>query len=213
MKYLNKRLSAAMWSRVLLLWLILAMGALAAGGGAFLLGRFIQDNIRTELTNQQITFPEAANASEEELAIPGLAENAGQQVTTGNQARIYSEFIALHMRESAEEAGYPGAVYATLGGIQRGLRAEVAAATEANDAAALETAQAALTTVTNLRTSMLTGSNLRGNLLAAYGWDNVATGIIAGAVVFLVLAVIFLVLFVYELRLGHLPYSETGSSA
>jgi hypothetical protein len=208
MKYLSHRLSAAMWARVLLLWLTLALGALVVGGIALGLGRFIQDNIRTELAAQQISFSAADQLSDEERQIPGIVENAGQPLTTGNQARNYSELIALHMREAAEEAGYPGAAYATLGGRQRELRAAVTAATESGDEAALEQAQAELTTVTNLRNTMLTGSNLRGNLLSAYGWDNVATGVTAAGAFILVLAIVFFVLFFYEWRRGHLPPTE-----
>ena len=208
MKYLNHRLSAAMWSRVLLLWLALGLGALVVGGIALGLGRFIQDNIRNELAVQQISFSAEDQLSDEERQIPGLVENAGQPLTTGNQARVYSELIALHMRGSAEEAGYPGAAYATLGKVQRELRASVTAATEAGDQTALDEAQAELTAVTNLRNTMLTGSNLRGNLLSAYGWDNVATGVTVTGVVVLVLAVVFFVLFFYEWRRGHLPPTE-----
>ena len=208
MKYLNYRLSAAMWSRVLLLWITLTIGALVVGGIAVWLGRFVQDNIRNELVAQQISFTAEDQLSDEERQISGLVENAGQPVASGNQAQIYSEVIALHMRESAEEAGYPGAAYATLGGIQRGFRAEVAAATEAVNTVALEEAQAKLTTVTNLRNSMLTGSNLRGNLLSAYGWDNVATGMTVAGGLFFVLGVMFFVLFFYEMRRGHLPPTE-----
>jgi hypothetical protein len=208
MKYLNLRLSAAMWSRVLLLWLTLSIGALVVGGIALGLGRFIQDNIRNELAAQQISFTAEDQLSDEERQIPGIVENAGQPLTTGNQARVYSELIALHMREAAEAAGYPDAAYATLGGVQRKLKAAVATATESGDAAALEKAQADLTTVTNLRNTMLTGSNLRGNLLSAYGWDNVATGITAAGVFILVLAVVFFVLFFYEWQRGHLPPTE-----
>jgi hypothetical protein len=203
-KYLSHRLSAAMWARVLLLWLALGLGAIVIGVISLGLGRFVGDNIRTELTAQQITFAAEDQLSEEERQIPGIVENAGQPVTTGNQARIYSELIALHMRESAEEAGYPGAAYATLGRVQREFRAAVAAATEAGDEAALES----LTAVTNLRNSMLTGSNLRGNLLSAFGWDNVATGITSASIVMLVLGVLFFVLFIYEWRRGHLPPTE-----
>jgi hypothetical protein len=210
MKYLNHRLSPAMWARVLLLWLTLAIGALIVGGIALGLGRFVQDNIRNELASQQISFSAADALSDEERAIPGMVENAGQPLTTGNQARVYSELIALHTRESAEEAGYPGAAYATLGGAQRGLRADVAAATEAGDEEALEAAQAELTAVTNLRNSLLTASTLRGNLLSAYGWDNVATGVIVTGVVVLLLSLVFFVLFIYEWRRGHLPATEEG---
>ena len=208
MKYLKLQLSAAMWARVLLLWLTLAIAALVVGVIAIGLGRFIQDNIRSELASQQITFNAADKLTDEEKAIPGIVENAGQPLTTGNQAKIYSELIGLHMRNSAEEAGYPGEVYATLGGVQRELRTAVAEATESGDEAAITEAQDKLTAVTNLRNTMLTGSNLRGNLLSAFGWDNVATGIIATGVVVLVLAIVFFVLWFFELRRGHLPPPE-----
>src|SRR5678815_4252765 len=115
MKYLNNRLSAAMWSRVLLLWIMLGIIALVVGVAALGMGRFVQDNIRTELTAQQISFNAADKLSEEEAAIPGMVENAGLPLTTGNQARIYSELIGLHVSEAAKEAGYEGASYATIG--------------------------------------------------------------------------------------------------
>src|SRR5690606_22389355 len=107
-------------------------------------------------------------------------------------------YIGLHLRQSAEEAGYPGAAYATLGGVQRELRAAVAAATESGDEAAIEEAQAELAAVTNLRNTMLTGSTLRVTLLSAYGWDNVATGVTAAGGFILVLALVFFALFAYE---------------
>jgi hypothetical protein len=208
MKYLSHRLSAAMWSRVLLLWLTLAIGALVLGGIAFGMGRFIQDNIRNELAAQQISFTPEDQLSDAERQIPGIVENAGQPLTTGNQARVYSEMIGLHMRNAAEEAGYPGAAYATLGGVQRELRAAVTAATESGDEAALEQAQADLTAVTNLRNTMLTGSNLRGSLLSAYGWDNVGTGVTAAGGFILLLSLVFFGLFFYEQSRGHLPPTE-----
>lgn len=208
MKYLSHRLSAAMWARVLLLWLMAGVLSLVVGGIAIGLGRFVQDNIRTELAAQQISFGEADNFTDEERAIPGMVENAGKPLTTGNQARIYADYIGLHVHESADEAGYPGASYATLGGVQRGLRAEVAAATEEGDEEAIAEAQAKLDSVTGLRNTMLTASTLRGNLLSAYGWDNVATGMMAAGAVFLVTALLFFGLYVYELRRGHLPPTE-----
>lgn len=208
MQYLSHRLSAAMWARVILLWLTLFIVTLVLGAVLLGLGLFVQDNVRTELISQQISLPPAEALSDSERAIPGLVENAGQQITTGNQAQIYAEFIGLHMRESAEAAGYPDATYATLGGVQRQLRAQVAAATEAGDEAALEQAQAELTVVNNLRNTMLTGSNLRGTLLSAYGWDNVATGVIVGGVLVMLSSVVFLILLIYERRRGHLPPTE-----
>ena len=208
MKFLSHKLSAAMWSRVLLLWLTLGIAAVAAGGAALYMGQFIQSNIHEELSVQQITFSPADKLADEEKAIPGMVDNAGLPLTTGNQAKIYSELIALHVGESAESAGYPGESYATIGTIQRQLRADVAAATEAKDDAAREKAQAELDKVTNLRTTMLTASTLRGNLLSAYGWDNFGTGVGTVGIVIIVLGVLFLGLFIYELRLGHLPATQ-----
>jgi len=208
MKYLNYRLSAAMWARVLLLWFVLALGALVVGGAALAMGRSVQDNIRNELAAQQITFTAEDKLSDEERQLPGIVENAGQPLTTGNQAQVYAGLIGLHLREAADEAGYPDAAYATLGGLQRELRAAVTTATESGDQAAIDEAQAQLTAVTNLRNTMLTGNTLRGNLLSAYGWDNVATGITLGGAFILVLALVFFVLFVYEWRRGHLPPTE-----
>ena len=208
MKYLNYRLSAAMWARVLLLWFILALGALVVGGAALAVGRSVQDNIRNELAAQQITFTAEDKLSDEERQLPGIVENAGQPLTTGNQAQVYAGLMGLHLQEAANEAGYPGAAYATLGGVQRELRAAGTTATESGDQAAIDEAQEKLTEVTNLRTTMLTGATLRGNLFSAYGWDNVATGITLGGAFILVLALVFFVLLVYEWRRGHLPATE-----
>jgi len=208
MNYLSHRLSAAMWSRVLLLWLALALVALAIGAGSLLLGSFVQSNVRAELESQQISFPSEENLSEEERAIPGMVENAGEQLTTGNEALVYSELIGLHMQQAAESAGYPDASYASLGGPQRQLRSEVAAAEEVGDEAALEEAQEELNTVNSLRNTLLTGSNLRGQLLSAFGWDNVATGIIVAGVIVIVTSLVFFGLFIYEMQRGHLPPTE-----
>lgn len=207
--YLAYKLSAAMWARVLVLWLTLAIAALILGGFAIGMGVFIRSNIYDELAAQQITFPAAAAMSEHEAAIPGMLANAGLPLTTGNQAKAYSEYIYLHMSESAEAAGYPGAAYATLGTPQREIRTELAAAIEAGNEEAIADAQARLDEVTALRNSMLTGSNLRGSLLSAYGWDNVGLGVMAAGGFISLMAVIFFLLFIFERRKGHLPPAET----
>ena len=208
MSYLSLKLSAAMWARVLVLWLTLATASLVTGGIAVGMGMFIRGNIQEELTSQQINFPAAADLSEREAALPGMLEYAGEPLATGNQAKAYSEYIGLHMSESAEEAGFPGAAYATLGAPQRELRAEVAAAKEANNEEAVTEAQAKLDAVTALRNTMLTGNNLRGNLLSAYGWDNVGVGVIAAGSVICAIALVFFLLYFFEKRKGHLPPTE-----
>lgn len=67
-----------MSARALLLWLILSVGGLVLGGISLCLGGFIQGNIRTELSSQQITFTAEDRLSDAEWAIPSLIENAGQ---------------------------------------------------------------------------------------------------------------------------------------
>jgi hypothetical protein len=209
MDYLKRPLSAAMWSRALLMWGILALGALLVGVVALWMGLFIRENVRDELAAQQINFPAEERLSGQERSIDGMVEYAGQPLDNGDKAKVYSEYILLHMNDSAVEAGYPGATYATLGSDQRDLRAEVQQARDAGDQAALEDAEARLQVVNNLRNTMLTGSNLRGNLLSAYGWWNVGRGVIYLGIVLLVLAVIFALLFFFEWRRGHLPEPET----
>lgn len=210
MDNLKRQLSPAMWARVMVMWTILTVGALLLGGAAIWMGMFIQDNVRDELEAQQISFPAEENLTDAERNIDGLAANSGKTLSNGEQAQIYSEYIYLHMTESAEEAGYPGATYATLGGVQRQLRADVQAAQDAGDEQALEEAQAELDKVTGLRNTMLTGSNLRGNLLGAYGWDNVGNGVLYVGIGILVLAIIFALLLVFEWRRGHLPESAAA---
>ena len=197
-----------MWGRVQLLWLVLTVVALVAGLFFVGLGYFVRDNIREELSSQQITFPPAEALTEQERAIDGMVEHAGETLETGNQAQVYAEYILLHVRESADEAGYPGATYATLGAPQREARAAVATAREANDQAAVAAAQAQLDAITQLRNTMLTGSTLRGNLLSAYGWDNVGVGVMIAGGVIILLAIVFFLLFLFERRRGHLPPTD-----
>ena len=73
------------------------------------------------------------------------------------------------MRESAIEAGYEGATYATLGGVQRGLRADLQTATDAGEPT--DEIQANLDAVNGLRETMFKGDTLRGLLLTTYGFS------------------------------------------
>lgn len=208
MKHLGKQLSAAMWARVMLLWFVLGVGALVVGVITIQLSSFTRDNIREELKSQQIFFTEEDALSDEERDVDGIVENAGEQVLTGNQAEIYANLMSLHMSQAAERAGYPDASYASLGGVQRQLRAEVDAAQEAGDEEALAVAQAELDKVDGLRNTFLTGSNIRGNLYSAYGWDNIATGMAVVGAILILLAVAFFGLLFFEWRRGHIPVED-----
>jgi hypothetical protein len=212
MKNLTLRLSAAMWARVLVLWLILAVGSLVVGGIAVGMGKYIQDNVHTVLSSQQISFSTADKMADVEKAIPGMVDNAGLPLTTGNQAQVYSNLIALHIKEAADntklsdgKTTLSGATYATLGSTVNALKATLATVTKAGDATAIAAAQSDVDKASGLRATMLTGNTLIGTLLSAYGWDNVGTGVTIAGIAIMVLAVVFFVLFIFEWRRGHLP--------
>jgi hypothetical protein len=137
---------------------------------------FAEDYVRDQLSQQQITFAPEEVVKEREAAAPGgdcLIEYAGKTLATGKQAECYAnQFIAFHMRESttklADETGnaaYDGATYATLGGVTRGLQAQIA---EGGDTAALEEE---LGQANALRETMFKGETLRGLLLTTYGFS------------------------------------------
>ncbi len=208
-QYLKQPLSPQMRARVLMLWGALTLGALAVGAIALYEGAFVRDNVRDQLSAQQIQFTPADQLTEQERNRDAcLVENGGKLMTSGEQARCYANhYILLHMEESATNAGYPGATYATLGNEQRRLRGELAAAPQENRA----DLQRQLDAATNLRNTMQTGSTLRGQLLNAWGWDTFGQGVIIGGTVALLGALLFAALFVFELTRGVAPVREATS--
>jgi hypothetical protein len=192
-------------ARILLLEAALAVGALILGLIVLYIGVvLIRGNVHDQLRDQQIAFTPADKLSDEEKTWKSgsqcLVDNAGKQLTTGEQAKCYSDYyILLHMTESAEAAGYPGATYATLGAEQTNLRGQVADAKSKGDAAAATAAQQKLDAVTALRGTLQSGTSLRGQLLNAWGWDTLGTGVIVGGVAVVVLAAAFGAAFVFEL--------------
>lgn len=98
-------------------------------------------------------------------------ENGGKLLESGAQAECYANYyIALHLEESAKNAGYEGATYATLGSVQTDLGNQVASARQSN-ASNLAELQVRLDAVNALRTSQFQGETLRGLLLTSYGFS------------------------------------------
>ena len=208
--YLRQPLPPPMWARVLLLWGALALGAVVVGGIALYEGIFVRDNVEEQLSAQQIEFTPADQLTELERNRDAcLTEHGGELLANGEQARCYANhYILLHMEESAASAGYPDATFATLGTEQRRLRAALQAAPQEQKAEL----QRQLDAVTSLRTTMQTGSTLRGQLLNAWGWDTFGQGLIIGGIVAILGAVLFAGLFVYELTRGTAPAPEARSA-
>jgi hypothetical protein len=150
---------------------------LVAGALLFVGYNFANDNVTQQLSAQKIVFPEAGSDSIKDPAIaPYLTKYAGQQLTTGAQAEAYANhFIAVHIATSSK-----GKTYAELGGVQGGLRAQIATA-KANNDPALASLEQQLTDVTATRETVFKGETLRGLLLNAYAfWKVGQIALIAG---------------------------------
>lgn len=79
--------------------LIVATVLVAAGGLLMWANTFIEDQVTTQLSAQQIYFPEAGSDSANDPAVKEyIAPYLGQKITTGEQARVYADhYIAAHI--------------------------------------------------------------------------------------------------------------------
>lgn len=149
-----------------------AVGFVVVGQAAF-----ARDYVTQELSAQKITFaPASALTPEDTSWKPGsscLLTYAGQTMQTGPQAECFAKYyIRMHMANSAIKAGYPGATYATMGGIVRGeLPKQIAAAKQAGDTAKVADLQKKLDGAASLRSTLQQGETLSGLLLTTYGFS------------------------------------------
>ena len=126
---------------------------------------FAEDSVRSQLENQNISFP-AAEAMPEATAAQ-LAKWAEMKVTTGEMARDYSDlYIWEHMKGSAIAALGKPATYSEVSGMYMGLVR----------GGSSDTAQIAK--LGELRQTLFMGNTLRGMLLEAYAFGTM--GVIAG---------------------------------
>jgi hypothetical protein len=79
--------------------LLIAAVLLIAGGLLTWAHSFVDNQVKTQLSQQQIFFPEAGSKAISDPKIaPYLTKYAGQQLTTGAQAEAYANhFIAVHL--------------------------------------------------------------------------------------------------------------------
>jgi hypothetical protein len=126
---------------------------------------FANDYVKTQLSQQQITFKTADTLTAEEKQSACLVQYAGQQLTSGKQAECYAnEFIGLHLKSIAG-----GKTYAQIGDVQTDLKAQIAALPKDDPAAA--GLQKQLTDLTAQRETVFKGETLRGLLLTSYGFS------------------------------------------
>lgn len=126
---------------------------------------FANDSVKTQLENQNISFPAAETMPE--ATKDQLAKWAEQKVTTGEMARDYSDlYIWEHMKASSiAVAGVP-LTYSEASGKYMGMIRGGTGTPEE------------ITKYADLRETLFMGNTLRGMLLQAYAFGTL--GVIAG---------------------------------
>ena len=143
--------------------LVLAAVLLVAGVLGLWAHNFIDNQVKTQLSQQQITFPAAGSAAIADPAIkPYLTQYGGQQMTNGAQAEAYADhFIAVHLQKIGG-----GKTYSQL--------------------SAQAQADPTNTTLANTVNTMFKGETLRGLLLNGYAfWKMAQYALIAAVVAFI----------------------------
>jgi hypothetical protein len=172
---------------------ILFVGAGLLNWGA----SFAQDSVKSQLDNQNISFPAAAEMPEATKA--QLAKWSEMKVTTGEMARDYSDlYIWEHMKGAAIAAVGKPSTYSEVSGMYMGL----------TRGGSTDTAQIAK--LGDLRQTLFMGNTLRGMLLTAYAFGTL--GVIAsyGAIAALVGGVVMLLLSIAGLiHIRRTPESAT----
>jgi hypothetical protein len=167
---------------------------------AFLLNwgaTFAEDSVKSQLENQNISFPAAEAMPEATKA--KLAKWSEMQVTTGEMARDYSDlYIWEHMKASAIAAVGKPATYSEVSGMYMGLVRGGSTDTEQ------------IAKLGDLRQTLFMGNTLRGMLLEAYAFGTMGTIAGYGAIAALLGGLLMLVLtFAGLLHIRRTPDSAT----
>ncbi len=165
---------------------ILALVLVVGGGLLLWSSNFVHDEVSGQLEAQQIFFPEKGSESLEDPAVkPYLEQYAGQQLTTGEQAKAWADhYIAVHLAQMTD-----GRTYSQVSADAR------ANPDDADKAALVDT--------------VFRGTTLRSMLLSAYAFDRMATVAFYGAIAAFAGAALLLVLSLLGLwHLRHVSADE-----
>jgi hypothetical protein len=195
--------NAIRW-RIVTLQAVLVVVLAAAAGFAFTMGTFTTSQIREELTAQQVYFPSAdqikAGGALDPAKFPQeIRDQAGKQVTDGNQARIYAnDFIAVHLNGIAN-----GMTYASVGAKVSQLNAQLAQTPK--DSPQYADLQKQIATLNAQRDTLFKGETLRSSLLNAYGWWTVGTYTTYAGIGLMLAAIVVLSALVFEFFAAREP--------
>jgi hypothetical protein len=165
---------------------LLAVVLVVAGVLAFWGYSYANNTVSSQLSAQKIVFPTKAELAQAKNPAPGgfsevtpamlpyLEKYAGEQMTTGAQAKAYADhFILIHLQEMTGGRTY----------------SQVSAA-----ALALPKGSAAYTAAESLDQTVFQGTTLRSMLLNAYGWWQMGQIALISSVIAFILAALTLVL-------------------
>jgi hypothetical protein len=165
--------------------IVVAVVLLFAGGLLVWASSFATQNVHDQLKAQQITMPVAAALTTPSMKA-NLSQYAGQDLTTGAQAKAYADYyIQEHMN-----AASGGKTYSQISG-------EFMAASKADP-----TAQATKD-LGDLRQTLFMGTTLRGMLLNAYAFATLGTIAMWAAIASFIGAAVMLTLGILGLRHAH----------
>ncbi len=165
--------------------IVIAVVLLFAGGLLVWASSFATQNVHDQLKAQQITMPEGAALTTPAMKA-NLGQYAGQDLTTGAQAKAYADYyIQEHMNASSG-----GKTYSQVSG-------EFIAASKADPAAQ------ATKDLGELRQTLFMGTTLRGMLLNAYAFATLGTIAMWAAIASFIGAAVMLALGVLGLRHAH----------
>ena len=195
--------SAIRW-RIISLQAVMVVILAAGAAFAYGMGTFTTARIHDELVAQQIFFPgkdqiKAGGALDPAEFPQEIRDQAGNQVTDGNQARIYAnDFIGKHL-----EAAAKGETYASLGPKISALNAQLKATPTTDPSyAALQTQVATLTAT---RETLFKGETLRSSLLNGYGWWTIGTYTTFAAFGLMLVALVVLGAMAFEFAAARRP--------
>src|SRR6202162_2355099 len=152
--------------RIVSLQAMLVIILMGASGFLFYEGSFVTGMVKDELTAQQVFFPgtdqiKAGGSLDPAEFSQEIRDQAGNQVTDGNQARIYAnDFIGKHLTSVAG-----GLTYAGVGTKVSQLNAQLPATSK--DDSNYAALQKQITTLNAQRDTLFKGETLRSILLNA----------------------------------------------
>lgn len=167
--------------------LVLALVLLVAAGLLLWANMYVTNEVHDQLAAQKITMPTdetgLADLPAEDKA--ALEPYAGQQMTTGSQARAYADhFIAVHLSEVAD-----GKTYSEVSGAYLASCSDPTAGKSAD-----------CQTLSAQKETLFQGETLRGLLLYGAAFATVGTFALYGAIAAFVAAAVLLVLVILGFR-------------